>query len=53
MLKSVYWFLQPNNAPSHKVTFAKQFLVKKSVTFLYHTLTRQIWHLRTTFYSLK
>lgn len=51
--QSGYCFLQHNNAHSHNATFVKQFLAKKSVTFLYRTLTRQIWHLRTTFYSLK
>jgi hypothetical protein len=47
------WFLQDNNAPSHNATIDKQFLANKRVTVLCQRLTPQVWHLRTTFYSLK
>jgi hypothetical protein len=43
-----------NNAPSHNTTMLQQFLTKKKVLLFFTTpLPRQIWHLWTTFYSLK
>jgi hypothetical protein len=51
--QSSNWFLLHDNASFHNATIVNQFLAKKSVTVLYHPLTRHIWHLRTAFYFLK
>ena len=46
------WFLPYNIAPCHCAAIFNQFLAKEHYCF-YHPLTYQIWHLQTTFYSLK